>query len=147
MDRAEIVALLGRLLADQPHSFGGIVASDIEKPGNAVGLQRCEDGTAVGQIGLVPRRAEGRRRRGGDRLQIGSGFGRKIDEILVCDAAHAVARAVDPLDLGKKPRFKHGTDQRLIDHRGRAAAFGDHQLATAHCLWFPKMTRVFYNPD
>ena len=64
-------------------------------------------------------------------------FGRKVDEILVHDAAHPVARAVDPLDLRKEPRFEHGTDQRLIDHRGRAAALGDHQLAASHCLCFP----------
>ena len=66
-----------------------------------MGLQRGEDVPAIGQIGLVPRRTQGRGRRGGDRFEIGPAFGRKIDEILVHDAAHAVARAIDPLDAAE----------------------------------------------
>ena len=133
VDAAQVIALLRRLLADDAHGIGGIVATDIQEPGRAMGLQRREDVPAIRQIGLVPRRAQGRGRRGGDRFEIGPGFGRKVDEILVHDAAHPVARAVDPLDLGKEPRFEHGTGQRLIDHRRRAAALGDHQLAASHC--------------
>lgn len=137
VDGAQVVALLRRLLADDAHGIGRIVAADIQEPGRAVGLQRCEDVPAIGQIGLVSRRAQGRGRRGGDRFEIGPAFGRKVDEILVHDAAHPVACAIDPLDLRKQSRFEHGTGQRLIDHRRRAAAHGDHQLAASHSLWLP----------
>jgi hypothetical protein len=40
-------------------------------------------------------------------------------------------------DLRKESRFEHGTGQRLIDHRRRAAAHGDHQLAASRSLWLP----------
>jgi hypothetical protein len=142
MDRAQIVMLLRRFLAHDTHGFGRIVAADIEEPRNAMSLQRTEDVPTVGQVWFVPRRAEDRGRRGGDRLEIGSGLGRKVDEILVRDAAHPKARAIDTLDLRKEPRFQYGTNQRLIDYRRWAAAFGDHQLAGAHCLWLPVKTRV-----
>jgi len=129
--------LIPASIADDAHGVGRIVAADIQEPGRAVRLQRCEDVPAIGQIGLVLRRAQGRGRRSGDRFEIGPAFGRKVDEILVHDAAHPVARAIDPLDLRKQSRFEHRTGQRLIDHRCRAAAHGDHQLAASHSLWPP----------
>lgn len=137
VDGAQVVALLRRLLADDAHGISRIVAADIQEPGHAVGLQRCQDVPAIGQIGLVSRRAQGRGRRSGNRFEIGPAFGRKVDKILVDDAAHPVARAINPLDLRKESRFKHGTSQRLIDHRRRAATHGDHQLAASHSLWLP----------
>jgi hypothetical protein len=59
MDGAQVVALLDGFLADDAHGFGRVIAADIEEPSGAVSLQRREDVPAIGQIGLVPRRAQG----------------------------------------------------------------------------------------
>ena len=67
---AQIVARPRRLLADEAHGLGCIVAADIEEPSGAMGLERREDVSAIGQIGLVPRRAEGGGRGGGDRFEV-----------------------------------------------------------------------------
>jgi hypothetical protein len=139
---AQIVAFLRGLLADDAHGFGRVVAADIEEPGRVMSLKRCKDFPAVGQVGFVARRAEGRRWRGGDRFEIGSRFGGKVDEILVHNAAHPVARAIDPLDLRKEPRFENSTNEGLIDHGGRTAALGDHQLAASHRFLRHRCTRT-----
>ena len=97
-------------------------------------LQHLEDVLAVLQVGLVARRAQRRRRRRGHALELRAGLHRQVDEILVDDAAHAVARAVDALDAGQRARREHRADERLVDHGGRAAALGDKDslAAAAH---------------
>ena len=62
-------------------------------------------------------------------LEVVGGLLGQVDEVLVDDAAHAVARAVDALDAAEAPRFEHHADQRLVDDGGRAAALGDEDLA------------------
>jgi len=130
---AQVVALLRRLLADDAHGVGRIVAADIQEPGRAVGLQRCEDVPAIGQIGLVIASSPGPRTAWRRSLRDWPGFRpERSTKSSFTMPRTPVARAIDPLDLRKQSRFEHGTGQRLIDHRRRAAAHGDHQLAASH---------------
>jgi hypothetical protein len=91
-------------------------------------LEHFEDFQAIGEVGLVARRAERGGRRVGDRLEIEAGLARQIDEFLVDDAAHAERRAIDALDPGKFAGLQRDADQRLVDHRGRPAALRDKNL-------------------
>ena len=117
-----------RLLGDDAHRVGGIVAADIEERVDRVGFEDLEDLLAILAVGLVAGRAErgGRRRR--DRLEIGDRLLAEIDEIVVDDAAHALQRAIDMRDVGKAPRLERHPGQRLVDDRGRPAALGDKDL-------------------
>ena len=49
--------------------------------------------------------------------------------VIVDDAAHAVARAIDPGDVLEAPRLQHDADQTLVDDRRGAAALGDEDPA------------------
>ena len=104
---------------------------------NLVRLQHLENLLAVAFVGLVAGGAERRRRRVGDEFEVVAGLLCQIDKILVNDAAHAVARAVDAPDLAKAPRLQRHADQRLVDHRRRAAALGDKYFSGCHgfFLW------------
>ena len=59
-----------------------------------------------------------------------AGFLRQVDEFFIDDAAYAMARAVHQFDIAKPARFQRHADQRLIDHRRRAAALGLPEAAT-----------------
>jgi hypothetical protein len=87
-------------------------------------LYHPEDLLAVFPVGLVARRTQGGRRRGGDQLQIGRRFPRKIDKVLIDDAANAMGRAIDLLDRSEFAGFEDGAGQRLVDDRGGTAALG-----------------------
>ena len=65
-------ALPRRLLGDDPHGVGGIVAADVEEGVDVVRAQHLEDFLAIFAVGLVAGRAERRGRAGGDRFEIGS---------------------------------------------------------------------------
>ena len=128
MDRAEPMAGFLRLLGDDAHRVGGIVAADVEERVDLVRLQDLEDLLAIFEVGLVAGRAERGGGRRGDRLEIGGRLLPEIDEIVVDDAAHAVQRAIDMADVGKPPRLERHAGQRLVDHRRRAASLGDEDL-------------------
>ena len=128
MDRAQPMIGLLRLLGDDAHRVGGIVAADIEERVDRVRLQDLEDLLAIFEVGLVAGRAERRGRRRRDRLEIGDRLLAEIDEIVVDDAAHALQRAIDMRDVGKPPRLERHAGQRLVDDRRRAAALRDEDL-------------------
>jgi hypothetical protein len=94
-----------------------------------VRLQHLEHLVAVGQVGLVARAAQRRRRRVGHQFQVVAGFLRQVDEVFVDDAAHAVAGAVHALDALVAACFEHHADQALVDDCGGAATLGDEDLA------------------
>jgi len=79
---------------------------------------------AVFPVGLVARRTQGRRGRGGDQLQIGCRFSGQVDQVLIDDAANAMDRAIEFFDRGEFAGFENGAGQRLVDDRGGAAALG-----------------------
>ena len=99
-------------------------------------LQDLEDVLAVGAVGLVAGRAQGRGGRVGHHLQVVAGLAGEVDQVLVDDAAHAVAGAVDPLDVLELARLEDDADQRLVDHHRRPAALG-HQHLVAHFSALP----------
>ena len=117
-----------RLLGDDAHRVGGIVAADIEERVDRVGFQDLEDLLAILAVRLVAGRAEGGGRRRGDRLKIGDRLLPEIDEIVIDDAAHALQRAIDMGDLRKAPRLQRYAGQRLVDDRRRPASLGDKDL-------------------
>ena len=101
-------------------------------------LQHLEDLLAIPGVRLVARRAQRGARRAGDQFQVGGGFLRQIDEVFIDDAAHAVARTVNMLDVAKAPRFQRHADQRLVDDGGRAASLRYKNLGGCHgvsCLF------------
>jgi hypothetical protein len=55
-----------------------------------VRAQHLEDLLAIGQVGLVARGAQRRRRRGRHQFQVVAGLLREVDQVFVDDAAHAV---------------------------------------------------------
>jgi hypothetical protein len=103
-------------------------SADVAERVDLMRLQHLENFLAVFDVGLVAGRAERGGRRGGDGFEIGGGFLRKVDEILLNDAAHAVHRAVDVRDVGKASRLERYADQRLVDHRRRPTALRDQNL-------------------
>ena len=117
-----------RLLGDDAHSVGGIVAADVEEHVDRVRLEDLENLLAIFAVGLVAGRAERGRGRRGDRLQIGDRLLPEIDEIVVDDAAHALERAIDMPDFREAPRLQRHAGQRLVDDRRRSASLGDKDL-------------------
>ena len=138
VDAAQRITGLLRFLADDAHGVRRVVAADIEEVLDAVRLQHLEDLQAVGAVGLVARGTQRRGRRAGHQLQVVAGFLREVDEVLVDDAAHAVARAVDQAHVVMAPRLQHHAGQRLVDDRGGAASLGDENLAGRH-EWTPEV--------
>ena len=129
-----------RFQADDAHRVRRVVAADVEKVLDLVRLQDLEDFLAVTLVGLVACGAQRRRWRVGDQFKVVAGFLRQVHEVLIDDAAHAVARAVDARDLSKPPRLQRHADQRLVDHRRRAAALGDENFSGCHGF-FPLVAR------
>ena len=130
--RAQGIADLMRLLADDAHCVGGIVAADIVELGDLVRLENLEYLVAIFQVGLVARRAQRGRRRRRDSLEVGVGFLTEVDEVLVDDAPHAVRGAIDGADVAESPRLLDDADQRLVDHRGRPAPLSDEDFLQRH---------------
>ncbi len=97
-----------------------------------MGLQDLENFPAVFDVGFVSGRAQRRTGGIGDQFQVGGGFLGQVEEILVDDAGNSVQRAVNMLDAGKFTGFANGADQRLVNHRRRAATLGDQNLAFQH---------------
>ena len=128
VNRAQPMIAFLRLLGDDPHRIGGIVAADIEERVDRVGFEDLEDLLAILAVGLVAGGSErgGRRRR--DRLEIGDRLLAEIDQIVVDDPAHALQRAIDMRDVGKPPRLERHPGQRLVDDGRRPAALGDKDL-------------------
>ena len=117
-----------RLLRDDAHRVGGIVAADVEERVDRVRFQDLENLLTIFEVRLVAGGSErgGWRRR--DRLEVGDRLLPEIDEIVVDDAAHALQRAIDMADVGKPPRLERHAGQRLVDHRRRTASLGDKDL-------------------
>src|SRR5271156_2840867 len=134
MDRLQIVVALFRLLGGDAHRIRGIVAADIEKRIDRVGLQDLEYFLAIFDVWLVAGRAERSCRRRGDRLEIGRGLLAEIDQVFVDDAAHAVPGAIDMREFWKPPGLQRDSGERLIDDRGRAAALRDENLVRHESL-------------
>ena len=117
------------LLRNDAHGVRRIVATDVEEVADAVRAQHLEDRLAVGGVGLVTGRAEGRRRCGGDGFQVGPCLLCQVDKVLIDDAAHAVPRAVHGEPARQALRAQHDADQRLVDDRSGPAALGDEDLS------------------
>jgi hypothetical protein len=132
VDAAQRVVRAGGLLGDDADGVAAVVAADVEEMLDAMRPQHLEHLLAVGEVGLVAGAAQCRRRRAGHQLEVVAGLLREVDEVLVDDAAHAVARAVDALDADVAPRLQHHAHQALVDDRGGAAALRDEDLAGAH---------------
>ena len=135
--RAQSVIRLLRLFGDDPHGVRGIVAANVEERVDRVRFQDLEDLLAIFEVGFVARRAEGSGGRGGDRFEVGDGLLAEIDKIVVDDAAHPVLSAIDAGNAGEPPRLERHADQRLVDHRGRAAPLGDDDLVRHESLPCP----------
>ena len=125
VDGAQRIIGLLRLLADDAHGIGGIVAADIEKGADFVRAQHFKNLLAILGIRLVAGRAECRRRRARNHFKIVARLLRQVDQVFVDDAAHAVLGAVNASDVGKPAGFKHNANKRLIDDSGWAATLGD----------------------
>jgi hypothetical protein len=69
------------------------------------------------------------------------GFLGQVDKVFIDDAAHAVARAVDALDVAEAPRLQRHAHQGLVDDGGGAAALGDEYFSGCHG-GFPLFLRV-----
>ena len=95
-----------RLLRDNAHRVGGIVAADVKERVDRVRLQDLEDLPTIFEVRLVASGSEcgGRRRRDG--LEVGDRLWSEIDKVVVDDAAHALQRAIDVADVGKPPRLE-----------------------------------------
>ena len=132
VDAAQRVGRGLGLLADDAHRVRRVVAADVEEMPDAMRLQHLEDLLAVGQVGLVAGAAQGRRGRGRHQFEVVAGLLGQVDEVLVDDAAHAVARAVDQVDALVAARLHHHADEALVDHRGGAAALRDEDLVHGH---------------
>ena len=124
VDRPQRMAALPRLLRDDPHRVGGIVAADVEERVDLMRLEDLENLLAVFEVRLVPGGAERSRGRRGDRLEIGRRLLAEIDEVVVDDAAHPVQRPVDVRDARIAPRLQRHAGQRLVDDRRRSARPG-----------------------
>ena len=133
---AQIVARLPRFLGNDAHGIGAVVAADVEEAPDLVRLEHAKNLLAVGLIGLVPRGPERRGRRERHHLEVLHGLAREVHQVLVHDASHAVDRAVDLPHAGRPARFTDDAGQRLVDHRGGAAALGD-QHVTLHGIFLP----------
>ncbi len=129
MDRAQRIVRLVRLLADDTHRVGRIVAADVEEVLDFVRLQHLEDFLAIGQVGLVAGGSQRRGGRGSHQFQVVAGFLGQVDEILVDDATHTVTRTVDPLNIAVASRLQRHADHRLVDHRRRSAALCDQNFS------------------
>jgi hypothetical protein len=129
VDAAQRVAGLGAPLRPRCARCRRVVAADVEEVLDLVRAQHLEHLLAVGQVGLVARAAQRRRRRAGHQLEVVAGLLRQVDEVLVDDAAHTVACTVHARHFAKAPRLEHHAHQRLVDDRGGAAALGDEDLA------------------
>ena len=129
MDGAEIIVQSFRLLVDDAHCIGRIIAADVEKVAHVMLAEDVEDLLAVLFIGLVTGAAKGGGRRHRHALQVIGGFLRQVKKIIVDDAVHAVDRAVHLGDLAEFTAFQHHADQALVDYRCRAAALGDDDFA------------------
>ncbi|MDT4863598.1 hypothetical protein FQZ97_983110 [compost metagenome] len=132
VDRTQRVVRLARLFAHDAHRVRRIVAADVEEVLDLVGPEHLEDFLAVLQVGLVARGAQRRGRGTGHRFEVVTGLLREVHELLVHDATHAVARAVDQLHVLETPRLQRHAHQRLVDHGGRAAALGDENFSGWH---------------
>jgi hypothetical protein len=94
-----------------------------------VALEDVHHPLAVGRVGLVARRPEGRGRRDADHLEVVRGGLREVEEVLVDDPADAVAGAVDVRDERVLAGLEDDADQALVDDRRRAAALRHRRLA------------------
>ena len=129
MDAAQRIIRVARRFRDDAHRIGAVIAADIEKGADAMGLHRAEDLLAIGAIRLVAGRAQGRGRRIRHLQQVLFAFFAQVDKVLVDDAANPVKRAIDGVNAGMPPGFQHDACQRLVDHGGGPAALGDQDLA------------------
>jgi hypothetical protein len=118
-----------RLFAHDAHRVRRVVAADVEEVLDLVSAQHLEDLLAVGQVWLVARGAQRGRGRVGHRFQVVAGLLGEVDKVLVDDATHAVARAVDKLHIPETPRLKHHTHHGLVDDCRGSAALSDQNLA------------------
>ena len=132
VDGAQRIIGLLRLLADDAHRIGGIVAADIEKAADFMRAQHFENLLAILGVWLVARRAQCRRRRGRNHFKIAARFLRQVEQVFVDDAAHAMLGAVNASDAGKFAGFEHNANKRLVDDRGWAATLGDQNFCRRH---------------
>src|SRR5262249_62024583 len=92
----------GGLPAHDGAGVGRVVAADIEEIADVVPAAAVEDLLAIGLIGLVAGRAEGRRWRTRNRFELGLVDGGQVEQPFrarLHKPTHAVARAEYALDL------------------------------------------------
>ena len=112
--------------------IGGIIAADIEETADFMGLENLENLTAIGAIGLVAGRTQGRGRRLRHPFQIACRFTGQVEEILTYNSRDPMARSVNSGNAFDCTGFQGHPGERLIDDDGGSAALGDENFAFQH---------------
>ncbi len=100
MNAAQRIVGPNGLFAKYSQGIGRIIASDIKKGADSVGLKNLEYLLTVFGIRFVPGRAKRRTWRFGDHLEVMSGFLGYIQELLIDNAPDTVTGTVDTFYRG-----------------------------------------------